>query len=187
MESGGNSAETVEFETQRSKSSTLQDHLLWQVELTSFSERDHAIAMAIIDSINADGYLISSPEEIFQGMLDQLDDLEFDEVNAVLHRIQNFDPAGVAAIDLKDCLKLQLQQLPEATRYKEEALILVTRYLDLLATHEQSKLMIECRKLYFSDIIPEHFMVEGIHKNYPKKDYHRMYIGEIISCFDNFK
>jgi len=141
MESGSNSAETVEFETQRSKSSTLLDHLLWQVELTSFSERDHAIAMAIIDSINEDGYLISSPEEIFQGLQGQLDDLDFDEVNAVLHRVQNFDPAGVAAIDLKDCLRLQIQQLPEATPYKEEALTLVTRYLDLLATHEQSKLM----------------------------------------------
>ncbi|MCK9396174.1 MAG: RNA polymerase factor sigma-54, partial [Methylobacter sp.] len=141
MESGGNSAETIEFETQRSKSSTLLDHLLWQVELTSFSERDHAIAMAIIDSINEDGYLTSSPEDIFQGLQSQLDDLDFDEVNAVLHRVQNFDPAGVAAIDLKDCLRLQIQQLPEATPYKEEALTLVTRYLDLLATHEQTKLM----------------------------------------------
>jgi RNA polymerase sigma-54 factor len=141
MEAGANSAETVEFETQRSKSSTLLDHLLWQVELTTFSERDHAIAMAIIDSINEDGYLISSPEEIFQGLQSQLDDLDFDEVNAVLHRVQNFDPSGVAAIDLKDCLRLQIQQLPESTPYKEEALTLVTRYLDLLATHEQSKLM----------------------------------------------
>lgn len=141
MESGSHSAETVEFETQRSKSSTLLDHLLWQVELTSFSERDHAIALAIIDSINEDGYLISNPEEIFQGLQNQLDDLDFDEVNAVLHRVQNFDPSGVAAIDLKDCLRLQIQQLPETTPYKTEALALVTRYLDLLATHEQSKLM----------------------------------------------
>jgi flavin reductase (DIM6/NTAB) family NADH-FMN oxidoreductase RutF len=53
--------------------------------------------------------------------------------------------------------------------------------------YEQSKLMLECRKLYFSDIIPEQFMVEAINKNYPKKDYHRMYIGEITSCFTNFK
>jgi RNA polymerase sigma-54 factor len=141
MESGGNSAETVEFETQRSKSSTLLDHLLWQVELTSFSERDHAVALAIIDSINEDGYLISSPEEIYQGLQSQLDDLDFDEVNAVLHRVQNFDPVGIASIDLKDCLRLQIQQLPASTPFKEEALILVTRYLDLLATHEQSKLM----------------------------------------------
>lgn len=53
--------------------------------------------------------------------------------------------------------------------------------------YEQAKLMLECRKLYYSDIIPEHFMVEGIKSNYPKKDYHRMYIGEIISCFTNLK
>lgn len=53
--------------------------------------------------------------------------------------------------------------------------------------YEQAELMIECRKLYFSDIIPEHFLLEKIHANYPKKDYHRMYIGEIISCFSNTK
>jgi flavin reductase (DIM6/NTAB) family NADH-FMN oxidoreductase RutF len=53
--------------------------------------------------------------------------------------------------------------------------------------YEQSKLMLECRKLYFSDIIPEHFKVNAINKNYPKKDYHRMYIGEITSSYTNFK
>ena len=148
METGTHSDESIEFETQRSKSSTLLDHLLWQVELTSFSERDHAIALAIIDSINEDGYLISSLEDIYQGLQDQLDDLDFDEVTAVLHRIQNFDPSGIAAIDLKDCLRLQIQQLPDSTPYKEEALNLVIRYLDLLANHEQSKLM---RKLGVSD------------------------------------
>lgn len=141
-------AETVEFETQRSKSSTLLDHLLWQLELTRFSERDHAIAMAIIDEVNEDGYLRTSPEGIFQSLSSQLDDLEFDEVKAVLHRVQYFDPAGVAAIDLSDCLRIQLQQLPESTPCREEALLLVTRYLDLLASHEQSKLM---RKLGVSE------------------------------------
>lgn len=50
---------------------------------------------------------------------------------------------------------------------------------------EQAKLMLECRKLYFSDIIPENFILEKLNANYPKKDYHRMYIGEIISCFTN--
>jgi len=136
-----NGADTIEFETQRSKSSTLLDHLLWQLELTRFSERDHAIAMAIIDEVNEDGYLRSSPEDIFQGLQSQLDDLDLDEVKAVLHRVQYFDPAGVAAIDLSDCLRIQLQQLPEGTPFREEALLLVTRYLDLLASHEQSKLM----------------------------------------------
>ena len=94
--------ETPEFEIQRSKVQTLRDHLLWQLELEIFSERDHAIAMAVIDSINEDGYLISNLEEIYLGLLTQLEDLELNEVEAVLHHIQNFDPSGVAARDLGD-------------------------------------------------------------------------------------
>ena len=138
---GTEMAETVEFESQRSNASTLLDHLLWQLELTQFSERDHAIAMAIIDSVNEDGYLSNPPEDIFEGLKSQFDDLDFDEVNAVLHRVQQFDPAGVAAIDLSDCLRLQLQQLPETAPYREAALIVVTRYIKLLATHERAKLI----------------------------------------------
>jgi RNA polymerase sigma-54 factor len=148
LESGSHSSESVEFESQRSNATTLLDHLYWQLELTRFSERDHAIALTIIDSINNDGYLISRPEEIFQSLQNQFDDLDFDEVNAVLHQIQHFDPAGVAALDLSDCLRLQLLQLPESTPYRAEALSIVSEYLDLLATHEQTKLM---RKLGLSE------------------------------------
>ncbi len=137
----GSSDDAAEFEPQRSKSSTLLDHLLWQLELTRFSERDHAIAMAIIDAVDEDGYLRAGPDDIFQGLQVQLEDLDFDEVKAVLHRVQNFDPAGVAAVDLSDCLRIQLQQLPDSTPFKEEALVLVSRHLDLLASHDQSKLM----------------------------------------------
>jgi RNA polymerase sigma-54 factor len=138
--SSGNN-EAIEFESQRSNSSTLLDHLLWQLELTPFSERDHAIAMTVIDSVNEDGYLSSTPADIYEGLQNQFDDLDFDEVIAVLHRVQQFDPAGVAAIDLSDCLRLQLLQLPEETPYRKEALLVVTRYLKLLATHEQAKLI----------------------------------------------
>ncbi len=139
--SESNITETLEFESQRSNAPTLQDHLLWQLELTHFLDRDHAIAIAIIDSINEDGYLISSPEEIYEGLTNQFDDLDFDEVNAVLHRIQQFDPTGVGAIDLADCLRLQLLQLPESTAHKKEALIIVTQHLKLLASQEQAKLL----------------------------------------------
>lgn len=137
----GAGAESVEFEGQRSKSETLQDHLLWQLELTPFSERDHDIAETIIDSINEDGYLMSTLDEIFNGLKEQVEDLELDEVQAVLHRLQNFDPPGVASRDLKECLRLQLMQLPDGTPYKQEALELVARHLDLLAAHDQSKLI----------------------------------------------
>lgn len=135
--------ETIEFETQRGNVSTLLDHLLWQLELTPLSERDYDIAQAIIDSINDEGYLISSLEEIFQGLQGQIDDLDYDEVQAVLHRVQNFDPSGVAALDLQDCLRIQLMQLPEQTPYRKEALTIVTNYLELLANHGRATLMKE--------------------------------------------
>ena len=88
------------------KSSTLLDHLLWQLELTHFSERDRAIAITLIDSINEDGYLRDSPDDIFQGLQNQLDDLDFDEVIAVLHRIQSFDPARCRCGKFKRLLAL---------------------------------------------------------------------------------
>ncbi len=141
--SAGNASDSMDFEPQNSKASTLLDYLLWQVELTHFSERDRAIALTIIDAINADGYLGSSLDDIFQGLQNQLDDLDLDEVIAVLHRIQSFEPAGVGAENLSDCLRLQLQQLPDSTPYKTEALAIVTHYLDILATHDQEKLMRE--------------------------------------------
>ncbi len=134
-------AEMPDFEVQRSKAASLQDHLLWQMEMAPFTERDRAIVTAIIDSVESDGYLSSSCDEIYQSLTEQLEDLEADEFLAVLHRVQRFDPPGVAAEDLKDCLRLQLLQLPETTLFRAEAIDLVENYLDILAAQDQVKLM----------------------------------------------
>jgi len=133
--------EAIEYESQHSKSITLLDHLLQQLDISPVSERDRAIAIAIIDSINEDGYLRESVEDIYLGLLVQLEDLEQDEVEAVLHRVQTFDPVGIAAIDLADCLLIQLNQLPEATAFRAEAIDTVKRHLDLLGSHDQARLM----------------------------------------------
>ena len=77
---------------------TLHDHLTWQMELTNFSDTDRVIATTIIDSINDNGYLNSSPELIHQYLSEQLDNLDLDEVIAVLHKVQSFDPIGVGAL-----------------------------------------------------------------------------------------
>ena len=131
------SSEMPEFETQHGLSETLQQHLLWQMELTSFNERDRAIAVALIDAINEDGYLSAPIDDIYHGLLDQFDMLELDELNAVLHRIQHFDPPGIAAVDLGDSLRIQLEQLPEDNPLKGAALELVTHHLDKLAAQDQ--------------------------------------------------
>ena len=147
--------ETLEFETQHSKVDNLSDHLIQQLALISISERDRAIAVAIIDSVNEDGYLSESIANIYQGLQGQLEDLELDEVEGVLHRVQNFDPIGVAAKDLADCLMLQLLQLPDTVSYRDEAIDVVRRHLGLLATHDQARLM---RRLGLS----EHQLTEVI-------------------------
>jgi RNA polymerase sigma-54 factor len=129
----------AEFESYRSKAENLQDHLLWQLEMSPFSERDHAIAIAIVDSIDDDGYLLLPVEEIYQGLTQQLEDLELDEVLAVLHQIQNFDPVGIACSDLAECLRLQLKHLPDQTKGLEHAMVL-TEYLDELVSHHRNRL-----------------------------------------------
>lgn len=50
-------------------------------------------------------------------------------------------------------------------------------------TFEQARLVLECQKIYFEDIHPENFIDRLIHRNYPKKDYHRMYIGKIVNVY----
>ena len=141
LPAGDDSSDSAEFETFRGKAQTLQDHLIWQLELTHVSERDYAIAVGIIDAINDDGYVASDLNDIYQGLLVQLDDLEMDEVQAVLHMVQNFDPVGVGAVDLADCLRLQMLQLPNDTPYKADALDFVCRHLELLASCDQARLM----------------------------------------------
>lgn len=48
--------------------------------------------------------------------------------------------------------------------------------------YEEARLVLECKKIYFNDLNPDNFLDKSIHKNYPVKDYHRMYIGEIHKC-----
>jgi DNA-directed RNA polymerase specialized sigma subunit, sigma54 homolog len=78
-----NTQETTEFETQFCQSITIIEHLRQQLDLILISERDHAIAIAIIDSVNTDGYISDTIENIHQGLQYQLENIEFDEVEGV--------------------------------------------------------------------------------------------------------
>ncbi len=46
----------------------------------------------------------------------------------------------------------------------------------------EAQLVLACRKIYFQDLNQDHFLDPKIHENYPEKDYHRMYVGEILRC-----
>ncbi|EEU2272130.1 RNA polymerase factor sigma-54 [Escherichia coli] len=118
---------------------TLQDYLMWQVELTPFSDTDRAIATSIVDAVDDTGYLTVPLEDILESMGDE--EIDIDEVEAVLKRIQRFDPVGVAAKDLRDCLLLQLSQFDKTTPWLEEARLIISDHLDLLANHDFRTLM----------------------------------------------
>ncbi|XOV84284.1 MAG: RNA polymerase factor sigma-54 [bacterium] len=126
----------------RSADQTLADHLLWQLNLTPMAASDQVIALAIIDSIDANGMLTTTTEDLCEALNAQRaqdttqDPIEHEDVCAVLQRIQDFDPVGVAARDLQECLLLQLAQLPSDTPWLQEAKVLITEYLDLLGSKD---------------------------------------------------
>ena len=132
-----------DFETRNSPSETLRDHLEWQLNLTPLSERDQAIAHALMDAVDEQGYLTSSVEEIYSGLSDDTDadPLELDEVEAVLRRLQYFDPPGVFARDLQDCLLIQLNQLPPETPWLAQARLVITHYINLLGNRDYAQLL----------------------------------------------
>jgi len=119
---------------------SLQEHLLWQLNLTPMSDRDQMIAAAIIDVVEPGGMLSTDIEDLLITLnADEPDDadpetlVELDEVLAVLKRVQQFDPVGVCARNLAESLTLQLNVLDADVPWRTEALSLVGEHLDLLA------------------------------------------------------
>jgi RNA polymerase sigma-54 factor len=86
-----------------SRPQSLSDHLLWQLDMSALSARQKEIAQAIIGNIDESGYLEASFEEIAA-----MGPYTVDEVETALHRVQDFDPPGVAARDVRECLLLQI-------------------------------------------------------------------------------
>ncbi|MGB6292233.1 MAG: RNA polymerase factor sigma-54 [Vibrio anguillarum] len=128
---------------------TLQDYLLWQLDLTPFSDTDRSIALALIDAIDDYGYLTVSLDDILESFADE--NIELDEIEAVRKRVQQFDPLGVASVNLQDCLLLQLATYPASTPWLEEAKQLLIQHIDLLGNRDY-KLIIKETKLKEEDL-----------------------------------
>ena len=123
---------------QQSQEPSLRDHLMWQLNLTPFSDHDRGIATAIIDGINPSGYLVPELDEIISDM--DNDNIGLEEVTSVLHRLQRFDPPGIAARNPRECLLLQLEQLPEDTPLKTEASKLLDKHFELLTSNNEARI-----------------------------------------------
>jgi len=133
------SIEYPSFESTLTRKPALSDHLLWQLRLSFHNQRDIEIGTAIIGNINKDGYLRATLEEIMI-----MNNYTQAEVETVLKEIQRFDPIGVGARDLKECLLIQCGHLElENTDVKS----IITDHLHLLENRRYQDL---ARQLHVS-------------------------------------
>jgi RNA polymerase sigma-54 factor len=94
------------WENSLTKKASLEDHLIWQLRLSKISEREETIGLYIIGNLDENGYLALPVEDVCKAT-----ESTPEEVQVVLKRIQFFDPVGVAARDLRECLLAQLENL----------------------------------------------------------------------------
>lgn len=135
-----------DFEPQNAVPETLQQHLLWQLNLAPFNSREHLIATVLIDALNPAGYLGEGMDAVLAALPADLN-ATLDEVEAVRRQLQGFDPAGVGSLDLRDCLRVQLQQFDPGTPHRDLALRIVDEELELLARNDIARL---ARRLHAS-------------------------------------
>jgi RNA polymerase sigma-54 factor len=123
---------------------TVQEHLLWQLELAHLPARSLGIARAIVDAINDDGYLMEPLEEIANTLRPDIE-ADIAEIEQVLQRVQQLDPPGVAARSVSECIELQLRQLDTDTPGLQTAITIARSYLELVAGREMSLLRRELK------------------------------------------
>jgi RNA polymerase sigma-54 factor len=118
---------------------TLREHLLDQIKLLSLSDRDQKLMLLLIDSINENGYLEGSLEEMMESLPLELE-VELVELETALKHVQNLDPPGIGATCLQECILIQLNMLPKETLALGVAKTIVNEHLQLLANKDFNKL-----------------------------------------------
>ena len=132
-------ATDTEFTQFVSKQETLFEHVNWQIQMTTLSDKDKLIARTLLHCLDDDGYLSVTLSEI-RDMFDDELGIEEDEIAAVLSLIKTLDPIGVGARDLGERLLILLQQLPSQTPCLNNAKQIIEQHLDLLGTRNLAKL-----------------------------------------------
>uniref|UniRef100_Q477V6 RNA polymerase sigma-54 factor n=1 Tax=Dechloromonas aromatica (strain RCB) TaxID=159087 RepID=Q477V6_DECAR len=117
---------------------SLRDHLGWQLGMTQLSERDRSLVRFLIEALDDDGYLSAPLVELWETLPPEYE-IEIEELEIALRHIQNFDPIGIGARSLQECLQLQLKVLPVCAE-RTLALAIVDKHLELLAARDFAKI-----------------------------------------------
>ncbi len=129
---GSGETDDGEFPPIAEQPASLRAHLAGQLSLLYLSERDKQLVNMLIDSLNDDGYLPQSLEDI-EAMLPPELEVGPEDLSIALKHLQHLDPTGVGARNLSECLALQLAALPDDTPHRAAALNIVQHHLDALA------------------------------------------------------
>ena len=121
---GQDGEERPSFENFLVKRTTLADHLHWQLQFSRFTDDEHRVGTWVIGNLDEDGYLKVPLEDIVNDL-----NVPRETVEKVLRKIQQFDPVGVGARDLRECLLVQLQGMTERNPVAE---LIVADHLSLL-------------------------------------------------------
>ena len=136
---GRDDAEDDDYPQVAADSPTLRHHLISQLSLTKLSQRDRLLVTVLIESLDDDGYLAQDLAEI-QTILPEDLAVDPEELQIALKHLHHFEPTGVGARSLGECLSLQLGTLPASTPYREQALEVVKSHLDALAARDFTRL-----------------------------------------------
>lgn len=147
--SGGGDEDDDNFERQTAAGTSLRDHLIWQVQMSQLADDDRQLVLWLIEAVDEDGYLTqplaelveaanaltgedgdAAPSDASEPAVDE------DTLRVALRYLQTLDPPGIGAVDLADCLAIQLEALPADTPHRDLALQLVRGHLDVLAARD---------------------------------------------------
>ncbi len=117
---------------------SLRDHLGWQLGMTQLTERDRSLVRFLIEALDDDGYLSAPLPELWETLPPEYE-IELEELEIALRHIQNFDPTGIGARNLQECLALQLKALPDSPE-RRLATSIVDKHLELLAARDFTKI-----------------------------------------------
>ncbi len=141
------------FEYQGETSDSLRDQLIWQINMSTLSEADRTIALILIDSINDSGFMQADLNDVLEmvnqsdqqgnNTIDENDEsyIQIDEIETVLHFIQSFEPAGIGARNLQECLIIQLARINKQEVDHELAKKVITQQFDNLASRNYRQIM----------------------------------------------
>ena len=128
-----------DFDATTASKETLRENLVWQIQMTSLSEKDKFIANSIIYSLDSNGYLNTPAEDLLNVMPPQME-IELDEVQAILKLIQTLEPLGIAAKDLRERLLIIINNDDSDSKRSKLAHTIVKDHLDVLGSRNLPKL-----------------------------------------------